>query len=341
MSPTSYQLLHTAIHFPNREGEDRAVSFLCKHKAPPVSQTNANAAHRAGFVNIIGSPNVGKSTLMNQLVGERLSIINAKAQTTRHRIMGIVSGEDWQIVYSDTPGVLDPAYKLQEGMMKFVRTALRDADVLLIVTTPDEDTLAHPETLEKVQKMDIPVLLLINKVDLSDQAAVSKRIAHWQDLIPRAEIHPISALHGFNLDHLLERIVSQLPESPAFFPKDEMTDKPMRFFVSEIVREKILTHCKQEVPYSSEVTVESFKEDKTKDGRPLRRIHATILVARESQKAILIGTGGQMIKRLATDARKDLEGFLKEKVFLELRIKVDKDWRNDERKLKQYGYFDG
>ncbi|MGB0171242.1 MAG: GTPase Era [Flavobacteriales bacterium] len=306
-----------------------------------MSQTNANAPHRSGFVNIIGSPNVGKSTLMNRLMGERLSIINAKAQTTRHRIMGILSGEDWQIVYSDTPGVLDPAYKLQEGMMKFVRTALRDADVLLIVTTPEEDSLAHPETLEKVQKMDIPVLLLINKVDLSEQAAVAERIAHWQSLIPRAEIHPISALHGFNLDHLLDRIIAVLPESPAFFPKDEMTDKPMRFFVSEIVREKILTHCKQEVPYSSEVTVESFKEDKTKDGRPLRRIHATILVARESQKAILIGTGGKMIKRLATDARKDLESFLKEKVFLELRIKVDKDWRNDERKLKQYGYFDG
>ena len=302
---------------------------------------NANPPHKAGFVNIIGSPNVGKSTLMNRLVGERLSIINAKAQTTRHRIMGIVSGEDWQIVYSDTPGVLDPAYKLQEGMMKFVRTALRDADVLLIVTTPEEETLAHPETLEKVQKMDIPVLLLINKIDLSDQAAVAERIAHWQSLVPRAEIHPISALHGFNVDHLLDRIVALLPESPAFFPKDEMTDKPMRFFVSEIVREKILTHCKQEVPYSSEVTVESFKEDRTKDGKPLRRIHATILVARESQKAILIGTGGKMIKRLATDARKDLEDFLKEKVFLELRIKVDKDWRNDERKLKQYGYFDG
>lgn len=306
-----------------------------------MSQTNANADHKAGFVNIIGSPNVGKSTLMNRLVGERLSIINAKAQTTRHRIMGIVSGEDWQIVYSDTPGVLDPAYKLQEGMMKFVRTALRDADVLLIVTTPEEETLAHPETLEKVQKMDIPVLLLINKIDLSDQAAVAERIAHWQSLVPRAEIHPISALHGFNVDHLLDRIVALLPESPAFFPKDEMTDKPMRFFVSEIVREKILTHCKQEVPYSSEVTVESFKEDRTKDSKPLRRIHATILVARESQKAILIGTGGKMIKRLATDARKDLEDFLKEKVFLELRIKVDKDWRNDERKLKQYGYFDG
>ena len=306
-----------------------------------MSQTNANADHKAGFVNIIGSPNVGKSTLMNRLVGERLSIINAKAQTTRHRIMGIVSGENWQIVYSDTPGVLDPAYKLQEGMMKFVRTALRDADVLLIVTTPEEETLAHPETLEKVQKMDIPVLLLINKIDLSDQAAVAERIAHWQSLVPRAEIHPISALHGFNVDHLLDRIVALLPESPAFFPKDEMTDKPMRFFVSEIVREKILTHCKQEVPYSSEVTVESFKENRTKDGKPLRRIHATILVARESQKAILIGTGGKMIKRLATDARKDLEDFLKEKVFLELRIKVDKDWRNDERKLKQYGYFDG
>lgn len=278
---------------------------------------------------------------MNRLVGERLSIINAKAQTTRHRIMGIVSGESWQIVYSDTPGVLDPAYKLQEGMMKFVRTALRDADVLLIVTTPDESTLAHPETLEKVQKMDIPVLLLINKIDLSDQDRVSQLVGHWQNLIPRAEIHPISALHGFNLDHLLERVVALLPSSPAFFPKDEMTDKPMRFFVAEIIREKILTHTRQEVPYSSEVIVESFKADQTKEGKSLRRIQAVIQVARDSQKAILIGTGGQMIKRLATDARKDLEGFLKEKVFLELRVKVDKDWRNDERKLKQYGYFDG
>jgi GTP-binding protein Era len=306
-----------------------------------VSQTNAKAPHKAGFVNIIGSPNVGKSTLMNRLVGERLSIINAKAQTTRHRIMGIVSGEDWQIVYSDTPGVLDPAYKLQEGMMKFVRTALRDADVLLIVTTPEENTLAHPETLEKVQRMDIPVLLLINKVDLSSQEDIQSRIDHWQGLIPRAEIHPISALHGFNLDHLLDQIVERLPISPAFFPKDEMTDKPMRFFVSEIIREKILTHCKQEVPYSSEVVVVSFKSDQTKEGKPLRRIEAQILVARDSQKAILIGAGGRMIKRLATDARKDLEGFLQEKVFLELRIKVDKDWRDDERKLKQYGYFNG
>jgi GTP-binding protein Era len=306
-----------------------------------VSQTNAKAPHKAGFVNIIGSPNVGKSTLMNRLVGERLSIINAKAQTTRHRIMGIVSGEDWQIVYSDTPGVLDPAYKLQEGMMKFVRTALRDADVLLIVTTPEENTLAHPETLEKVQRMDIPVLLLINKVDLSSQEDIQSRIDHWQGLIPRAEIHPISALHGFNLDHLLDKIVERLPISPAFFPKDEMTDKPMRFFVSEIIREKILTHCKQEVPYSSEVVVVSFKSDQTKEGKPLRRIEAQILVARDSQKAILIGAGGRMIKRLATDARKDLEGFLQEKVFLELRIKVDKDWRDDERKLKQYGYFNG
>lgn len=306
-----------------------------------MSESITSAEHKAGFVNIIGSPNVGKSTLMNRLVGERLSIINAKAQTTRHRIMGIVSGESWQIVYSDTPGVLDPAYKLQEGMMKFVRTALRDADVLLIVTTPDESTLAHPETLEKVQKMDIPVLLLINKIDLSDQDRVSQLVGHWHNLIPRAEIHPISALHGFNLDHLLERVVALLPSSPAFFPKDEMTDKPMRFFVAEIIREKILTHTRQEVPYSSEVIVESFKADQTKEGKSLRRIQAVIQVARDSQKAILIGTGGQMIKRLATDARKDLEGFLKEKVFLELRVKVDKDWRNDERKLKQYGYFDG
>lgn len=225
--------------------------------------------------------------------------------------------------------------------MKFVRTALRDADVLLIVTTPEESTLAHPETLEKIQRMDIPVILLINKVDLSNQKDIQDHIEHWQGLIPRADIHPISALHGFNLDHLLPLIVERLPNSPPFFPKDEMTDKPMRFFISEIIREKILTHCKQEVPYSSEVVVDSFKEDSTKDGRPLRRIEATVLVARDSQKAILIGAGGRMIKRLATDARKDLEDFLREKVFLELRIKVDKDWRDDERKLKQYGYFNG
>ena len=291
--------------------------------------------HQAGFVNIIGSPNVGKSTLMNRLVGERLSIINAKAQTTRHRIMGIVSGQNWQIVYSDTPGVLDPAYKLQEGMMKFVRTALRDADVLLIVTTPEESTLAHPETLEKVQRMDIPVLLLINKVDLSDQENIQSRIDHWQELIPRAEIHPISALHGFNLDHLLDRIVERLPDSPPFFPKDEMTDKPMRFFVSEIIREKILTHFKQEIPYSCEVVVDAYVQEDS-----IVKIRAEIRVSRESQKQIVIGKGGSMIKRVGTDARRDIEKFIGQRVFLDLYVKVDKDWRDDERKLKRLGYLE-
>jgi len=307
----------------------------------PNSATPAdNTTHRAGFVNIIGSPNVGKSTLMNQLVGQRLSIINRKAQTTRHRIMGIVSGEDWQIVYSDTPGVLTPAYKLQEGMMRFVRSALSDADLLLVVTDHIEDTIADDNTLAKIQKMDTPVILLINKVDLSSQEKIESRIAHWKSLIPRAEVHPMSALHGFNVEPLMDLIVSKLPENPAYFPKDELTDKPMRFFVSEIIREKILTHCKQEIPYSAEVVVESFKSDTTKDGRPLRRIEAIINVARESQKLIVIGKGAVMIRRISTAARRDIEAFIDEKVFMEIQVKVNANWRDDEAKLKTMGYLD-
>ena len=291
--------------------------------------------HRAGFVNIIGSPNVGKSTLMNRLVGERLSIINKKAQTTRHRIMGIVNEPEWQIVYSDTPGVLDPAYKLQEGMMKFVRTALQDADLILMVTDTEESDLAHPETFAKIADMEVPVFILINKVDLADQAIVAERLAYWQEKIPRAVVAPISALHGFNVDQILERVVEYLPESPPYFSKDELTNKPMRFFISEIIREKILTHFKQEIPYSCEVVVESYVEEDA-----MVKIRAEIRVARESQKQIVIGSGGSMIKRVGIDARKDIEKFIGSRVFLDLYVRVDKDWRNDEHKLKRLGYLD-
>ena len=291
--------------------------------------------HRAGFVNIIGSPNVGKSTLMNRLVGERLSIINKKAQTTRHRIMGIVNEPEWQIVYSDTPGVLDPAYKLQEGMMKFVRTALQDADLILMVTDTEESDMAHPETFAKIADMEVPVFILINKVDLADQAIVAERLAYWQEKIPRAVVAPISALHGFNVDQILERVVEYLPESPPYFSKDELTNKPMRFLISEIIREKILTHFKQEIPYSCEVVVESYLEEDS-----LVKIRAEIRVSRESQKQIVIGSGGSMIKRVGIDARRDIEKFIGSRVFLDLFVRVDKDWRNDERKLKRLGYLD-
>ncbi len=303
---------------------------------PLVDSHEHPVGHRAGFVNIVGSPNVGKSTLMNRLVGERLSIINAKAQTTRHRIMGIVNEPDYQIVYSDTPGVLDPAYKLQEGMMKFVKTALQDADVLLVVTDVTEHDMAHPATLEKIAAMEVPTFVLVNKIDLAeDQTAVEAKLDAWAQRIPRASIVPISALHNFNVDTLLERIVAQLPESPPFFPKDELTDKPMRFFVSEIVREKILTHYKQEIPYSCEVVVEAYE-----DAPDITRIRAEIHVARESQKHIVVGAQGRMIKRVGMDARKDIEAFLGKKVFLDLYVRVDKNWRDDERKLKRFGYID-
>jgi GTP-binding protein Era len=291
--------------------------------------------HRAGFVNIIGSPNVGKSTLMNQLVGERISIINRKAQTTRHRIMGLVNEPEWQIVYSDTPGVLDPSYKMQEGMMKFVKTALQDADLILLVTDIYEDDLAHPETFTKIAAMDIPVFVLINKIDLTDQEKAMERITFWQERLPRATVAPISALHGFNVDSLLERIVEKLPVSPPYFPKDELTNKPMRFFISEIIREKILTHFKQEIPYSCEVVVESYEVEPT-----IVKIRAEIRVARDSQKQIVIGSGGSMIKRVGTDARKDIEQFIGQKVFLDLYVRVDKDWRDDEVKLRRLGYLD-
>jgi GTP-binding protein Era len=301
----------------------------------PSAPSEVTAGHRAGFVNIIGSPNVGKSTLMNQLVGERLSIINRKAQTTRHRIMGLVNAPEWQIVYSDTPGVLDPSYKMQEGMMKFVKTALQDADLILLVTDIFEDDLAHPETFMKIATMEIPVFVLINKIDLADQSKAMERIKYWQERIPRAVVSPISALHGFNVDQLLEQVVEHLPVSPPYFPKDELTNKPMRFFVSEIIREKILTHFKQEIPYSCEVVVDAYEVEET-----IVKIRAEIRVARDSQKQIVIGSGGSMIKRVGTDARKDLERFIGQKVFLDLYVRVDKDWRDDEVKLRRLGYLD-
>ncbi|MDG2209820.1 MAG: GTPase Era [Flavobacteriales bacterium] len=301
----------------------------------PSAPSEVTAGHRAGFVNIIGSPNVGKSTLMNQLVGERLSIINRKAQTTRHRIMGLVNAPEWQIVYSDTPGVLDPSYKMQEGMMKFVKTALQDADLILLVTDIFEDDLAHPETFTKIATMEIPVFVLINKIDLADQSKAMERIKYWQERIPRAIVSPISALHGFNVDQLLEQVVEHLPVSPPYFPKDELTNKPMRFFVSEIIREKILTHFKQEIPYSCEVVVDAYEVEES-----IVKIRAEIRVARDSQKQIVIGSGGSMIKRVGTDARKDLERFIGQKVFLDLYVRVDKDWRDDEVKLRRLGYLD-
>ena len=289
--------------------------------------------HKAGFVNIIGSPNVGKSTLMNGLVGEKLSIITSKAQTTRHRIMGIVNGEDFQIVYSDTPGVLVPNYKLHESMMKFVDSAFKDADVLLVVTDVFEDTLNHPEVMEKLQRVEIPMLLCINKIDLRDQEKMEERMAHWGKLLPKAEIMPISALHKFNLEPVLKRIKDLLPASPPFFPKDELTDRPLRFFMSEIIREKIFETYKKEIPYSCEVMIESYKVEPK-----ITRIRGVIVVARETQKGIIIGHQGKMLKLVGTKARKDMEEFLDQKVFLELYVKVDKNWRDKDRKLKEFGY---
>ena len=290
--------------------------------------------HKSGFVNIIGNPNVGKSTLMNALVGEKLSIITSKAQTTRHRIMGIVNGDDFQIVYTDTPGIVNPHYKLHEQMMGFVGSALQDADLFLLVTEVGE-TLKNQKILENVISSDIPVILIINKVDTSDQATVVKMMDYWQKQIPRAHVVPCSATEGFNVDKIFDLIMELLPENPPYFPKDELTDRSMRFFVSEIVREKILLLYDKEIPYSCEVAVESYKEGETLD-----KISAVIFVERESQKAILIGHQGKSIKRLGIEARKDIEEFTGKKCFLDLRIKVLKDWRNSETALRQFGYGD-
>ena len=279
--------------------------------------------HKSGFVNIVGNPNVGKSTLMNALVGEKISIITSKAQTTRHRIMGIVNGEDFQIVYSDTPGVLKPNYKLQESMLNFSTGALTDADIILYVTDVVESFDKNQSFLEKVKKQSAPVMLIINKIDLTNQEKLIELVEKWKEVLPDTEIIPISATNNFNLDHLLKRIKAQLPDSPPFFEKDALTDKPARFFVTEIIREKILTNYDKEVPYSVEVVVESFKEDKK-----MIHINAVIYVERDSQKGIIIGQGGKMLKKVGTEARKDIESFFDKKVFLELYVKVEKDWRN-------------
>lgn len=289
--------------------------------------------HKAGFVNIVGNPNVGKSTLMNQLVGEKLSIATFKAQTTRHRIMGIVNTDNAQIVFSDTPGVLKPNYKMQEMMLQFSESALADADILLYVTDVVEDPKKNIDFLEKVSKMQIPVILLINKIDESDQQRLVMLVDIWHSLLPNAEILPISAQNKFGTDILLKRIYELLPESPAFFDKDQLTDKPAKFFVSEIIREKILRYYDKEVPYSVEVVVDSFKENE-------QQIHigAVIYVESNSQKGIIIGHQGHALKKVSTEARKSLERFFNKKIFMEIFVKVDKDWRNSQKELNNFGY---
>ena len=289
--------------------------------------------HKAGFVNIVGNPNVGKSTLMNQLVGERISIATFKAQTTRHRIMGIVNTDDMQIVFSDTPGVLKPNYKMQEMMLAFSESALADADVLLYVTDVVEDPQKNMDFLEKVAKMTIPVLLLINKIDLSDQKVLGDLVEKWHSLLPNAEILPISAGNKFGIDMLLKRIKELLPDSPPYFDKDQLTDKPARFFVSEIIREKILLYYDKEVPYAVEVRVDLFKESKDRID-----IHAVIYVERESQKGIIIGHQGVALKKVGMESRKALEKFFGKKINLETFVKVDKDWRSSQKELDSFGY---
>ena len=289
--------------------------------------------HKAGFVNIVGNPNVGKSTLMNQLVGERISIATFKAQTTRHRIMGIVNRDDMQIVFSDTPGVLKPNYKLQESMLAFSESALTDADILLYVTDVVENPEKNIDFLEKVGRMNVPVLLLINKIDESDQKTLGDIVEKWHVLLPKAEILPISAKNKFGIDMLLKRIYDLLPECPPYFDKDQLTDKPARFFVSEIIREKILLYYDKEIPYSVEVRVDRFKEE-----QKLIRINAVIYVERESQKGIIIGHQGFALKKVSTESRKALEKFFGKPIFLEIFVKVDKDWRSSEKELNNFGY---
>jgi len=289
--------------------------------------------HKAGFVNIVGNPNVGKSTLMNVLVGEKVSIATFKAQTTRHRIMGIYNTDEMQIVFSDTPGVLKPIYKLQKSMLDFSESALVDADVLLYVTDMVEKVDKNMDFITKVNQVDVPILLLINKIDLSNQEDLTKRVEEWQSLIPRAEIIPISALAKFNVDYVMKRIQLLLPDSPPYFDKDQLTDKPARFFVTEIIREKILLYYDKEIPYSVEVVVDSFKEEQKKIV-----IHAVIYVERDSQKGIIIGRGGLTLKKVGAEARRDLERFFNKTIYLETYVKVDKNWRNSDKELQNFGY---
>jgi len=294
---------------------------------------NSNVVHKAGFVNILGRPNVGKSTLMNEMVGERLSIITSKAQTTRHRIQGIVNSDDYQIVFSDTPGILDPGYKLQEFMLKSAQGALTDADIFLYITEVNEEPARESYFIERLKKSKVPVLLLINKIDLADQQKVEELVDTWQSHLPKAEIYPVSALNHFNVDNVFARIIELLPASPPFYPKDMLTDKSERFIVGEIVREKILLLYKQEIPYSVEIEVESFKEEEN-----IIRIRSVIFVEKDSQKGILIGHKGSSLKKVGTMAREEMEKFFRKKIFLELHVKVQKDWRNNERNLKHFGY---
>jgi len=289
--------------------------------------------HKAGFVNIIGNPNVGKSTLMNAFVGEKLSIITSKAQTTRHRILGIVNGEDFQMILSDTPGIIKPAYQLQESMMDFVKSAFEDADILIYMVEIGEQELKDEAFFNKITNSKIPVLLLLNKIDKSNQEQLEAQVQVWTQKVPNAELFPISALEGFNVKEVFERIVELLPESPAFYPKDQLTDKPERFFVNETVREKILMHYKKEIPYAVEIDTEEFYEEEK-----IIRMRSVIMVERETQKGIIIGHKGSALKRVGVEARKDLEKFFGKQVHLELYVKVNKNWRSDQRQLKRFGY---
>lgn len=291
-------------------------------------------SHKAGYVNIIGPPNVGKSSLINQLIGEDLAIISPKAQTTRHRILAIKNKEDYQIVFSDTPGIIDPAYKLQEGMMKFVKESLIDADIILLMLECGQKRLPDSQLIDRLKSVKVPIIILINKIDLSEQEVLNEQIAYWSEQFKDVEILPISALHAFNLDLLEKRILELLPEHPAYYPKTDYTDRSERFIVEEKIREKILLNFKQEVPYSVQVEVEEFKESDD-----IIRIRAVIHTARESQRGILIGKGGKMIKIVGKEARLDLEKFFQKKIFLDLHIKVKKDWRDDEQQLKRFGYL--
>ena len=289
--------------------------------------------HKAGFVNIIGNPNVGKSTLMNAFVGERLSIITSKAQTTRHRILGIVNGDNFQILFSDTPGIIKPAYELQSSMMDFVKAAFDDADILIYMIEIGEKALKDETFFNKITNTKIPVLLLINKIDTSNQEKLVEQVAYWQEKVPNAEVYPISALKNFNVQNIFNRIIELLPASPAFYPKDQLTDKPERFFVNEAIREKILMHYKKEIPYSVEIDTEGFFEEEN-----IIKIRSIIMVERDSQKGIIIGHKGSALKRVGTEARKDLEKFFGKKIFLELYVKVNKDWRSNKNQLRRFGY---
>ncbi|SHG45035.1 GTPase Era [Flagellimonas flava] len=289
--------------------------------------------HKAGFVNIIGNPNVGKSTLMNAFVGEKLSIITSKAQTTRHRILGIVNGDDFQVILSDTPGIIKPAYELQTSMMDFVKSAFEDADVLLYMVEIGEKALKDEAFFKKIENSEIPVLLLLNKIDTSEQEVLEEQMQHWQGLLPKAEIHPISALENFNVKEVFERILELLPEAPPYYPKDQLTDKPERFFVNETLREKILMYYKKEIPYAVEVETEEFIEDED-----IIRIRSVIMVERDTQKGIIIGHKGSALKRVGVEARKDLEKFFDKQVHIELYVKVNKNWRSNTSQLKRFGY---